>query len=93
MGAVHNYTLARFIDNPIDLIVKPSHVPGIQLGYLSTLFEWVLAGLLCTLTSGKWSQWGSVATAQAATGDFLPVTQQRNLSPLQFQLNKITACY
>lgn len=76
--------LPASLTTPLDLIAKRSHRPGIQLECLNKLFEWALAGILCTLTSGKWSQWGSVATAWAATEDFLPARQQRNLSPQQF---------
>lgn len=69
----------------MDLIAKTSHLPGIQLGYLTTLFGLALARPRCTLISGKWSQWCSVATARAATGDFLSVTEQHKHSPLQVQ--------
>lgn len=69
----------------MDLIAKTSHLPGIQLGYLTTLFGLALARPRCTLISGKWSQWCSVATARAATGDFLSVTERRKHSPLQVQ--------
>lgn len=72
---------ALFIDFPVDLIAKTSHLPGIQLGYLTTLFELALAVPWLLVNDHS----GAVAAARAAAGDFLSVTEQHRHSPLQSQ--------